>query len=1313
MKFLLKIILIFAVMLSQSLFSRTRQQVIDEANIYKNYPWTVGANNILDTKKYNITTGQWEEGIPDGIDDRMGPIIRNADKTTNWAAMRANWPFQVNTTYTGEAYAFGGWSGSKVFGYDTTNEFSLKIKSLSPYSGEKWIAGSKEEEMGTGPNKDTIIPTGYAGFAGIDCSGFVSRCLNLKEKKNTTGLTNICVKINTLKDLKQGDIIDRVPKHVVIFSNWANEENTKAYIIHAGTYNFENGDTIYRVEKNVISIRERDGKIEILDPVVSKNLPYQPMTPFPYFCENIPAKDGWIEETRPKIRLKIKGTTENKIVANSIKMRIDDGEIFVPSLSSSVDSAVIIVSNFVNNELTEGSHTIWISASNTIELREDITNRFNIDVPAFPYIEWIIFEQGTNKMRYVWERKSITERELKRYVWASPGKGKAKEWIDCTDNPKLIFSFNTNEDARIEIHFSHFIEKEKIPPTIRFLDKDKEQIIGMKWEKDLSGGYKETNDCISMESVKMAENGSYDTNWYCVIKRTDLARNKEKLTEIAYLSIEAYEYDIDNSTSGTAIDNDPGSVVHVYGGGPDKTIPVRYKYKIEKPDVLLEAKDSYELRKKEIGGEKVYLIKDRYVKVKLMYTNEIVNIYKPAYVNIGGKVAVPLTNEGYINGWTNTTSTNPIWVGIIDFGENWQNMSNKSYPVIIQCEDFAANKTYDTNRDIIYDTKNPTFQFLNELSKLSFNILDETDLGKFSFKLWDNLSEKLKVHLALKKEDGNELIGLDFYLQIRPNFTIQPISANVSDFIEIDSNGNLSFKWNGKDIIGNLQTSLQNPQIQVVIEDEAGNVFNSSEFHFDLKQIIPEPEELLQATLQYIKDKAGKIIFVDSSMLPTWAWEIVQDKLSKEGIDFRVCQLKGGEKFEDLEKQVGEVKKTVDDFVRGNEKCIVFGFGSGGVAAKEYIRRYYNDGKVMKFVSFSMPNFGINSFAQTPQSYAIYLCLSPLLSWISSIDFLKDLLNMIKTDGNLGFMDMIQKTCRNDYNINPFNFIGPLLGKTEGMLQMQNLSEEINKIKDFNPKEVGIETEAIKTALWPDMPAELQAAVVAGVAALGYAGVYQNVQLFSFDSKVFNNLESEVANFVVDLVSEQIDNYIFLPIWQRVEREYSSFAGKIDLSLFKKEIKDIVPYGDEMRSLKKEFIAKLRAYDGNNLTAYRDITNYINTKLGDVAEFAINKIVYIDRGLTEFSNWIAAYIMNPVNKVSVVCRKAEEIVTITYPESETLLNLIRENKPKWLKEFAGNALDEPIADLAKMGIRYVIEKTGAGDLQTQVADLQEKKFQII
>ena len=152
---------------SQDLLSRTRQEVINEANNYRNYSWTVGENNILDVQKHIGDDGKILAtpiyGESDGIDDRM---FKKGDDG-KWYKSTDNWPFEVNTTYTGEAYAWAGWVGNIQWGGDTTNLFSQRLKD----SVNKWIAGAREEDCHT-TNIQKIIKAKYKGYTGIDCSGF-------------------------------------------------------------------------------------------------------------------------------------------------------------------------------------------------------------------------------------------------------------------------------------------------------------------------------------------------------------------------------------------------------------------------------------------------------------------------------------------------------------------------------------------------------------------------------------------------------------------------------------------------------------------------------------------------------------------------------------------------------------------------------------------------------------------------------------------------------------------------------------------------------------------------------------------------------------------------------------------------------------------------------------------------------------------------------------------------------------------------------------------------------------------------------------
>jgi len=200
MNLLIKIVLMCFIFYSNILFARTRDDVIREANAYKNYEWKVGPNNILDVQTHYPDKSP-VDNKPDGKDDRAW---KYNPKTSEWEYSTDNWPFEKDMKVTGEAYAWAGWVGNIQWGGDTTNLFSQRLKD----SVNKWIAGAREEDCHT-TNIQKIIKGGYKGYTGIDCSGFISRLwkpTNTLFKISTESMSNYCVKIPFL-DLKPGDIL--------------------------------------------------------------------------------------------------------------------------------------------------------------------------------------------------------------------------------------------------------------------------------------------------------------------------------------------------------------------------------------------------------------------------------------------------------------------------------------------------------------------------------------------------------------------------------------------------------------------------------------------------------------------------------------------------------------------------------------------------------------------------------------------------------------------------------------------------------------------------------------------------------------------------------------------------------------------------------------------------------------------------------------------------------------------------------------------------------------------------------------------------
>jgi len=105
--------------------------------------------------------------------------------------------FVAGSNYTGVAYNWGG--------YDTVTDFLTKINNGA-------IAGDSK-----------IFGTVHSDFAGVDCSGYVSRCWGCGHY-TTRGLPSISSAINWT-DLKKGDIINWAGHHVRLFSYFTSGTN--------------------------------------------------------------------------------------------------------------------------------------------------------------------------------------------------------------------------------------------------------------------------------------------------------------------------------------------------------------------------------------------------------------------------------------------------------------------------------------------------------------------------------------------------------------------------------------------------------------------------------------------------------------------------------------------------------------------------------------------------------------------------------------------------------------------------------------------------------------------------------------------------------------------------------------------------------------------------------------------------------------------------------------------------------------------------------------------------------------------------------
>jgi len=147
---------------------------------------------------YRYTQVQWmpeERHVRHGPDSR-GIVVHTPDRTL---ATRGWW--QPGVLAKSMPYQWGG--------FDTPESFLEKIS-----------AGKIAGDVGDGPKRQLGDAGTSAESCGIDCSGFVSRCWNLRRPYSTRELHRICDPLCSWEDLRPGDILLN-DHHVVLFVKWS------------------------------------------------------------------------------------------------------------------------------------------------------------------------------------------------------------------------------------------------------------------------------------------------------------------------------------------------------------------------------------------------------------------------------------------------------------------------------------------------------------------------------------------------------------------------------------------------------------------------------------------------------------------------------------------------------------------------------------------------------------------------------------------------------------------------------------------------------------------------------------------------------------------------------------------------------------------------------------------------------------------------------------------------------------------------------------------------------------------------------------
>ncbi|MCP5533104.1 MAG: hypothetical protein H7A48_08020 [Akkermansiaceae bacterium] len=160
------------------------------------HPWRPFASNIRHGK------------------DSAGVLVHTPDIGHESDGSRKGWwlPGQVNE---GIPYKWGG--------YDGPESFDAAI-----------AMGHAAGDVSTPAKRRADNAAVSREAAGLDCSGFVSKCLKLPTVHDTRALPGVCDPLPGAADLRPGDLLNIPRRHVLLCAGWSNSEKTWIYYYETG-----------------------------------------------------------------------------------------------------------------------------------------------------------------------------------------------------------------------------------------------------------------------------------------------------------------------------------------------------------------------------------------------------------------------------------------------------------------------------------------------------------------------------------------------------------------------------------------------------------------------------------------------------------------------------------------------------------------------------------------------------------------------------------------------------------------------------------------------------------------------------------------------------------------------------------------------------------------------------------------------------------------------------------------------------------------------------------------------------------------------
>lgn len=174
----------------------TPKEALAIAEVYCQHAWRPFARNILHGP------------------DAKGIRVDTPDVGFTPVTGRPGWwiPGEVNT---GIPYKWGGFDDPAAFDAGIAKGFA---------------AGDVSSPAKRAANNAAVS----VQAAGVDCSGFVSRCLKLPVVHDSTQLPAVCDVLTNPRDLQPGDLLNIPRQHVMLVAGWARPDKSWVYFYETG-----------------------------------------------------------------------------------------------------------------------------------------------------------------------------------------------------------------------------------------------------------------------------------------------------------------------------------------------------------------------------------------------------------------------------------------------------------------------------------------------------------------------------------------------------------------------------------------------------------------------------------------------------------------------------------------------------------------------------------------------------------------------------------------------------------------------------------------------------------------------------------------------------------------------------------------------------------------------------------------------------------------------------------------------------------------------------------------------------------------------